>query len=1250
MHDYDQIISPMARNRDHIIDSDFRAVEQRTQQIGRVLLGGMQRYRPSLAESAGDRAMLLLATDARFRAHLLRFVDALSGLSGDRRGERLRRLLQEYLAGDFPQLPPFPRALVPILRSSIWPAPLVAEAARLITSGIAARFIASGGPEGALTVLFFLSTRGRLPSFDVLGEYVVSEQEADAYRDQYLGLLRVLGKAPAAGLRTRGSVQALQISLKLSSLTSDFNPVDPEGTLASVRPRLVQIVGLARRLGIGVTLDMERYETRDLVQRIFFEVFRRGEPFGDWDGIGVVVQAYLCDAEAQVGELLAFVADRGTPFQVRLVKGAYWDYETIRARANGWPVPVWEEKANTDVTFERLTERLLAAHEIRLAVASHNVRSHAHAEAVRERLSLPSGAVEHQTLFRTAEGVTRALAWMGWPVRDYVPLGDLLPGMSYLVRRILENSSQVGFLLQSRTGESAKELLAPPTPGSRSVDARPGSLGPGQEPPVAGPFHNEPPARLFVERQRQAFIAALESTRPEFGRHYFPRLGGEDVRTEDITPIRDPSHPEAPPIGYVHNAGKAEVARALELAGAAMAGWAGRSIAERAAILRRAADLLKSGQDIAAAWIVHEAAKSWMEATADVDEAIDYLRYYSLRAEDLSDRWAEYRPRGVVAVIPPWNFPIAIPCGMTAAALVTGNVAVLKPAEQTPLIARLLVGVLHDAGVPEDALIWLPGPGDVTGAALVSSPAVDMVAFTGSRSVGTAIYREGSRIEPLRGGLRTSLTEMGGKNPILIFADADLDEAVVDVLTSAFGHANQKCSAASRILVQNPIYERFVQRLVQGVHSLPTGPADDPGVVITPLIDEEARERVASAAERARKEGRILLDELHREDSPVTVGPLLVEILPSQAGRARTAQEEIFGPILTVIPFESEQDGQRVANGTSYALTAGIFSRSPETIARTASALDAGNVYVNRPITGARVGVEPFGGRRLSGTGPQAGGPEYLWAFVSRSAGFRKDGVLPEGTTCIAPNSLRPWATSAEHRAAILQNALARLDIEQADDQSWPGSPSPTYQKSTDSELALRLLERIGEITDPEPTVPLPGQDTETRWDTPRGCGVVIIDQGATTSYLLALIVGTLLAGNGITIWPNRERRRLVERLLHNWYEAGVPATAATLAPAELDLAATIALPAITFAAVDAGVDAGRKVYRMLAGSSATPDCPHLKALISVTDGPSPEQPGFLRRFALPKTIAVRTRHLGAELDLGSFEHRPGRSAGSGGR
>ncbi|MGH2583691.1 MAG: aldehyde dehydrogenase family protein, partial [Dehalococcoidia bacterium] len=363
---------------------------------------------------------------------------------------------------------------------------------------------------------------------------------------------------------------------------------------------------------------------------------------------------------------------------------------------------------------------------------------------------------------------------------------------------------------------------------------------------------------------------------------------------------------------------------------------------------------------------------------------------------------------------------------------------------------------------------------------------------------------------------------------------------------------------------------------------------------------------------------------------PATVlGPELVEIPAARAGTARTAQEEIFGPVLALIPFQNDAEVVRIANGTRYALTGGVFSRSPGTVARMAAELDAGNLYVNRPITGARVGVEPFGGHRMSGTGPKAGGEEYLWAFVTGRAGYRPGGPLPPGDAQLTEAALRPWIdVSARQRGEVVHDALSLLR------RDWRGRWAGVGGGVDALAVVEALLGRLREVATPAPTVPLPGQQTETHWETPRGCGIVVVDDGAPPESLPSLTVAALLAGNGVVVLPDTDRRPLAEVLVAALHHAGVPRESLVLAPVGLDLAAAVGLPSVTFAAADVGIEQAHELYRLLGDASAAPEATHLKALISLADGPGPAQPSFLRRFALPKTVAVQTLHLGAELEM----------------
>jgi acyl-CoA reductase-like NAD-dependent aldehyde dehydrogenase len=570
---------------------------------------------------------------------------------------------------------------------------------------------------------------------------------------------------------------------------------------------------------------------------------------------------------------------------------------------------------------------------------------------------------------------------------------------------------------------------------------------------------------------------------------------------------------------------------------------------------------------------------------------------------------------------------------------------ILKSAEQTPIIARALVDAFHDAGVPRDVLIHLPGAGETVGARLVESPDVDMVAFTGSKKVGLWIYQTASSVLTTRGGIKRVVAEMGGKNAIVVFPDADMDEAVNGILESAFGHAGQKCSACSRVLVHRDVYHRLKYRLIEAARSLPIGAADQPGIVINPVIDSVARERIIGAAVGARAEGRVLLDLLEGESPDrAGLGPLILEVATGEAGRAALTQEEIFGPILPLMPFDTDEEAVAIVNNTAYALTLGIFSRSPGTINRMMKACRAGNIYVNRKITGARVGIEPFGGFQLSGTGPKTGGEEYVLAFLTRQEGFRREKLVSQrdyGSPAISlTEGVKPWdSASAVERHGILTKAL---DTMRKDDRGlarvlsvWKGvgqQEAPLLDGRT-LETVGKVLAALPEISEVQPTLEIPGQTNFMRWDTPRGVGLALVDDGADPANLAALIFGPLLAGNGLIIASGPGPRAAAQLMVDCLIDSGVPEEVVSLAPTGLQPAVLAAGP-INFAGVDLTREGTQAVYRVLGVTREEAGQIWLKALISLTEGPRPGDIGFLRWFALPKTIAVKTLRHGADLEL----------------
>ncbi len=595
--------------------------------------------------------------------------------------------------------------------------------------------------------------------------------------------------------------------------------------------------------------------------------------------------------------------------------------------------------------------------------------------------------------------------------------------MAYLVRRLLENTSNESFLKASSVVHlPADDLLQDP----EEVGAMWRRKHPVAEPAAAAvgvlpPFRNEPPADFSQDENRKRLRAALDDVRGRLGRFYPRHLAANEVahpahEIEPADPARhlisyDPGD-TATVIGFTPRCSADDARAAVGLAREAFPGWSATPARQRADVLLRAADQMRRRRFELAAWEIVECGKPWREADADVAEAIDYCEFYAREmirraAPDHRDVPGETNAiesiaRGVAVVIAPWNFPLAIPTGMTTAALVAGNTVLLKPSEQSPIIAWHLARILHDAGLPPNALQFLPGTGEEVGQALVQSPDVDLIAFTGSRDVGLLINHQAARPQAGQDHVKRVIAEMGGKNAILIDDDADLDEAVVGVLQSAFGYAGQKCSACARVIVLEGIHDAFLTRLVEAAKALPVGPADDPDTVVGPLIDADALRRVRDYARLAEREGRIVLavDVGPLADRGYYFGPMIVADVPPES---RIAREEIFGPILAVERAHDLEEALQLAQQTDYALTGGLYSRSPAHIERVRREFRVGNLYINRPITGAWVDRQPFGGFKLSGIGTKAGGREYLNEFLltrvvtenTMRRGFAPDGDGP---------------------------------------------------------------------------------------------------------------------------------------------------------------------------------------------------------------------------------------------------------------
>lgn len=974
---------------------DRAKIELRTRAIGRELFDRVGRSsRPWRRAWWEDRFMAATLADPEVRVQLFRFIDVLPAL---KTAGAVRRHLAEYLDEADGRVPWWMRAAVALAPPGSAREGLLASAASTAAGVMARKFIAGSTPDEAFQTVLKLRARKVAFTADLLGEAVISEREADAYQQTCLDLIRGLAaplaarpEVPQIDRDADGPIPRVNLSLKLSSLTTWFDPISPAATIARTAERLRPILRTARDLGAYVHVDMEQYDYRTLSYDLFEAVLGE-EEFRDWPDVGIVVQAYQPDAEAELRRLDAFVERRGAPITVRLVKGAYWDYEVLTSRRHGWPEPVFLQKWQTDANYERCTRFLMERRaNLRPAIASHNLRSLAHALAAAEALGLPPDAYELQTLHGMGEAIDDALVERGLRVRVYTPYGAMLPGMAYLVRRLLENTSNESFLKAGASGVAVDDLLRDPEEtGAMFVKKR--TARPAPAPAAFPPFRNEPVADFARAEDRDAMAVALRKVAGELGRAYPLILDGERVETPGrVAESLDPSQTTRV-VGRAATADAGHADRAIVAARAAMGSWAARPAEDRAAVVVRAAALLRERRFELAAWEVYECGKPWREADADVCEAIDFCEFYAREMVRLAEprrrdvpgetNACDRLPRGVAVVIPPWNFPLAIPCGMTVGPLVAGCPVILKPAEQSPVVAAKLVEILHEAGVPPGVLHYLPGEGEEVGQALVNDPRIAVVSFTGSRQVGLLLNRQAAETPKGQDHVKRVLAEMGGKNAILVDDDADLDEAVVGVLQSAFGYAGQKCSACSRVVVLEGVYDAFVARLAEAGRSLRVGPAEDPDTFVGPVIDFDARRRILEYREVAKREGRVVLDVdvSGIADRGTFVGPLIVaDVRPD----ARVAQEEIFGPILAVLKARDLDDALAIAGGVDYALTGGLYSRSPATIERVRREYRVGNLYINRTITGAEVDRQPFGGFKLSGVGAKAGGPEYLLEFL----------------------------------------------------------------------------------------------------------------------------------------------------------------------------------------------------------------------------------------------------------------------------
>lgn len=933
--------------------------------------------------------------DEAFKVEMFRFVDVLPYLHHT---ESIARHIREYFSRPGMHMPSGLQWGIKFLSPNWVPAKMIAKTVARNIESMGKQFIAGADPREALPVLEDLRSKGMAFAVDLLGEAVVSEEEAEEYLRRYFHLFDILDRAQGrwaalgneVGDKDWGFTPKINVAIKTSAMYSQMNACAFDRSIAMAKERLRPIIQKAMQIGAFVCLDMEQYSLKNLTLALYRSLME--EPgLRSYPHTGIVIQAYLHDSEKDLLEMIDWARKRKTRLTIRLVKGAYWDSEIIWARQKNWPVPVFTNKHETDINFEKLARIILENHQyVTLACASHNLRSIAYVMESAKDFRVPADRLEYQVLYGMGEPVRNAIHKADLPVRLYTPIGEMIQGMAYLVRRLLENTANESFLRQSFAQKIPKEvLLRSPLEQLRQHPSDFELIREEPEYGVKGPFRNEPHLDWTRAEHRQHFAKTLAQTRSKLPFKVPLSVAGTKINTGQIILSRNPNKPEEV-VGIVTAAGRTEADRAIHAAGAAFPEWKRTDPVERAEYLFKAAAAARKMRYDLAALQVFEVGKTWSEADADVCEAIDFLEYYGREMirlgkprrmghvqGELSHLF--YEPRGVAVVIAPWNFPMAISMGMTSAAIVTGNTVVYKPASQSPVIGSMIHRVFEEAKLPAGVLSFLPGPGSEIGDYLVTHPDVALIAFTGSRDVGLRIVELAGKTPREARSIKNVIAEMGGKNAIIVDVDADMDEAILHVLQSAFGYQGQKCSACSRLIIMEENYEKFVERLKAAAESLELGPPENPENFMGAVIEEAALKKVLEYIEIGKKEGKLLLERRpgHLEGyfAPLTI---FEGIRPEH----RLAQEEIFGPVLSVMKVRSFDEALRVANDTQYALTGAIFSRSPENIARATKELRTGNLYINRGCTGAIVGRHPFGGFKMSGVGSKAGGPDYLLQFM----------------------------------------------------------------------------------------------------------------------------------------------------------------------------------------------------------------------------------------------------------------------------
>lgn len=1113
----------------------------------------------------------------------------LDEVEGDGLGNRLAQATKDLLD----------RVGEPVIRTS------VAQAMKLLGE----HFVLGETIGGAIKRARAYGARGYLFSYDMLGEAAHMEEDAQKYFADYKSAIEAI----ASAARSSDPKDNPGISVKLSALHPRYELGKRDRVIDELGARAKTLAIMARNANIGFNIDAEEANRLDLSLDLI-DHLSSDEALRGWDGFGVVVQAYQRRA-FDVIEWLGEVARRDRRrLMVRLVKGAYWDAEIKRAQVAGLDsYPVFTRKILTDVSYAACARRLLANRDLFYPqFATHNAHT---AAMVREMAALQEGGgpedYELQRLHGMGEALHDSLIEAGARSRIYAPVGGHRELLPYLVRRLLENGANSSFVNQLFDPElSVEDIVADPVTEARALPLLPNDAIPaprdlfgGRRLSARGVDDGDPIAIAALEKsaavafdpaQRYASLMAGAAT---------PRASSESVS------ILNPAD-QGEALGVVMPAGEADVASACTAAAEAFARWRTTPPALRRDILRRAADLLEARPDRFIAIAVRESGKTLYDAVAEVREAVDFLRYYATESEKL-----EGAPLGVVACISPWNFPLAIFLGQISAALAAGNVVVAKPAEQTPLMACAAFELLYEAGLPRDAAQLLLGDGPSVGAPLVAHENIAGVIFTGSTDVARAInISRARRALEVGSGPTPLIAETGGVNAMIVDSTALLEQAVRDAVASAFQSAGQRCSACRLVCVQTEIADRFMHMLAGAMAELRVGDPRLSATDIGPVIDESARRAIEAHIETMEKSARLIA----RAPAPAKeAGGIFVRPVAFELKSIADLTQEIFGPVLHVVRFEADALAETIEaiNAFGYGLTLGAHTRIDETMHLIAERARVGNLYINRNQIGAVVGVQPFGGERLSGTGPKAGGPHYLSVLQAADSGEFK--ALLEIDRPGAPVALfdqqmqratgafRSWSINPDRRAI-----LARASTQGAVDAT---GDIASVQEADVAEC-LRWAASLARSAF-EATIELPGPTGEANSLRLRGRGLILC-LGGDGKALLRQCALALASGAAIIC-----ESAFADRLSGALARAGAPGGLVTGAPVNRAPEWLLTDPRIEAVAFD-GDPACRARLAAALASRPGPIVP----LLSTRD---PEW-----RFAVERTLTINTTAAGGDVRL----------------